>query len=212
MADIWPRIVVLGLAIYSCSGRVNAQQEQNVTAPPALPTLTPPLPPPWVFVPHPDPLPSPEDAPVPDLGTLPGTPDKSKSRLKRAVDRLAPRCLDAATHTCWSSPPGEEFPKTSEAGREFTKDMEAGDLYFKDRNYKGAELRFRDALDHKPDQPDATFRLAETLDGLGQNEEAQAEYQSYLKIQPSGPYADRARMAVQRFEKKFSQKKLELLA
>ena len=84
--------------------------------------------------------------------------------------------------------------------------MEAGNLYFKDKNYKGAELRFRDALNHKPDQPDATFRLAETLEGLGQNDEAQATYQSYLKIQPNVSYVDRARMALQRHEKKSVQK------
>jgi len=87
--------------------------------------------------------------------------------------------------------------------------MEAGDLYFKDKNYKGAELRFRDALDHKPDQPDATFRLAEALDGLGQKDEAQETYQLYLKIQPSGAYADRARITLQRLEKTSAQKKLK---
>src|ERR1700730_12956217 len=163
MADTWAKIVVLAVAVSACCGQTNAQQ-QDPNAPPVLPTLSPPSPPPWIFVPRADPLPSPPDAPVPELVTLPGAPDKSKSRLKRAVDRLATRCLDAATHTCRSSPPRGESQKTSEAEREFTKDMEAGDLYFKDKNYKGAELRFREALDYKPDQPDATFRLAETLD------------------------------------------------
>lgn len=205
MADAWAKIVVLGVTISAYCGQINAQQQQDPNAPPVLPTLTPPLPPPWIFVRHPDPLPSPPDAPVPDLGTLPGSPDKSKSRLKRAVDRLAPRCLDAATHTCWSSP-GEESPKTSEADREFTKDMEAGDLYFRDKNYKGAELRFRDALHYKADQPDATFRLAETLDRLSQIDEAQTTYRLYLRIQPTGPYADRARIALQRLGKKSAQK------
>jgi len=41
--------------------------------------------------------------PIPDLGTLPSAPDNSKSRARRAIDRLAPRRLDTVFHTCWQS-------------------------------------------------------------------------------------------------------------
>ena len=199
MADIWAKTVVLAL-VFICCGQISAQQQQ-VPPPPVLPTLSPPLPPPWILLPQPDPLPSPPDAPMPDLGTLPGPPDKSKSRLKRAIDRAAPRCLDAATHTCWSSPPGKDSSVVSEEEREFAKDMEVGDFNFKDKNYRGAELRFRDALNYKPDDPEATFELAESLQRLGNSDEAKEGYQTYLKVQPDGPYAERARTALQRLEK-----------
>ena len=76
--------------------------------------------------------------------------------------------------------------------------MEIGDFNFKDKNYKGAELRFRDALNYKPDQADATFKLAESLRMLGKNDEAR---QRYLKIEPTGPYGERARLALQRLAK-----------
>jgi Tfp pilus assembly protein PilF len=79
----------------------------------------------------------------------------------------------------------------SEADREFAKDMEVGDL-FKDKNYKGAELRFREALARQSDQPDATFKLAESLNKLGKNDEANERYQAYLKIQPNAAYNERA--------------------
>lgn len=79
--------------------------------------------------------------------------------------------------------------------------MEAGDLYFKDKNYKGAELRFRDALNYRPNEPDVTFRLAETLARESKNDEARALYEAYLKIQPGGRYAERARTALQRLRK-----------
>jgi tetratricopeptide (TPR) repeat protein len=62
--------------------------------------------------------------------------------------------------------------------------MEVGD--FKEKNYRGAELRFRDALNYKPDQPDATFKLAEALDKLGKEEEAKQNYQTYLNVQQMG--------------------------
>ena len=199
MADIWAKAVVLA-SMCICSGQVRAQQPQ-VPPPPVLPTLSPPLPPPWILFPQPDPLPSPPDAPLPDLGRLPGPPDKSKSPLKRAIDRAVPRCLDAVTHTCWSSPPGKDSPVVSEEEREFAKDMEVGDFSFKDKNYRGAELRFRDALNYKPDDPEATFKLAESLQRLGKSDEAKEGYQTCLTIQPDGPYAERARTALQRLEK-----------
>lgn len=198
MANIWPKIVLLGLVVCASCGYVGAQQQQDPAAPPVVPTLSPPLPPPWILFPRPDPLPSPPDAPMPDLGTIPGPPDKSKSRLKRAIDGAVPRCLDAITHTCWSSPPEENSAAVSEEEWEFAKDMEIGDFNFKDKNYRGAELRFRDALNYKPDQPDATFKLAESLNKLGKSNEAKQKYQAYLKFQPDGPYAKRARIALQR--------------
>ena len=79
--------------------------------------------------------------------------------------------------------------------------MEVGDFNFKDKNYRGAELRFRDALNYKPDDPEATFELAESLQRLGNSDEAKEGYQTYLKVQPDGPYAERARTALQRLEK-----------
>lgn len=132
---------------------------------------------------------------MPDLGSLPGPPDKSKSKLKRALDRAMPNCLDTVLHTCWSSPPGDG--KTTEE-REFARDMEIGTYYFKNKNYRGAEMRFRHALDYKLGQPEATFKLAESLDKLGKYDEAKRSYEAYVSIQPDGPYIERARIALQR--------------
>jgi len=199
MADTLAKIVALALATCTCCNQARAQQrQQDPPPPPILPTLSPPLPPPWILFPEPDPLPSPPDAPMPDLGSLPGPPDKSKSRMKRALNRAMPNCLDTVVHSCWSSPPGDD--KTAEE-REFVKDMEIGTYYFRNKNYRGAEMRFRHALDYKPGQPEATFRLAESLDKLGKNDEAKQSYETYLRIQPDGPYAERARIALQHLSK-----------
>ena len=54
------------------------------------------------------------------------------------------------------------------------------------------------ALEPKPRHPDATFKLAESLNKLGKNEEARQESQAYLESQPNGTYADRARAALER--------------
>ena len=208
MAYSWAKLVLLTTASFACCGQISAQSQESTNNPPVLPTLSAPVPPPpIVIVPRP-PLPSPPDAPIPDLGTLPSAPDKSKSRARHAIDRLAPRCLDTVFHTCWSSPPGDGPVNVSETDREFAKDLEAGDFYLKGKNYRAAELRFREALNYKPDHPEATFKLAESLDKLRKNDEARDMYQTYLKILPNGPFAEQARKALQRLEKQLGPEKL----
>jgi len=151
-------------------------------------------------------VPLPDDSPMPDLGTLPQTQDKKQSAVKRKLKELDPHCLNIFLfHTCWSQPPAPEA-KTSPQSKddpEFTKDMEVGDFYLNEkRNYMGAALRFRDALEHKPNDPLATFRLAQSLEGLSQFDEARQTYATYLKLEPNGRLVDQANKALERLQSK----------
>lgn len=149
--------------------------------------------------------PLPEDAPMPDLGTLPDTQGKHQSTAKRKLQELTPHCLDIffAFHTCWSQPPAPK-PEPGVSPKddpEFAKDMDVGDFYLTEKkNYKGAELRFRDALERKPNDPAATFRLAQSLEGLGQLDEARTGYDAYLKLQPDGVFAGQAKKSLERLQ------------
>ncbi len=78
------------------------------------------------------------------------------------------------------------------------KDIEVGDLYRKQGNYRAAISRYRDALDYKPNDAEATFHMAESLEKLGEVEDAAAYYQSYLKILPRGDLAAGSRQALER--------------
>lgn len=78
------------------------------------------------------------------------------------------------------------------------KDIEVGDFYFKRKNYPAAESRYREALEYKPNDAIATYRLAETLDKRGSSKEARSFYEAYIKILPHGPYAEDARKALSR--------------
>jgi tetratricopeptide (TPR) repeat protein len=80
------------------------------------------------------------------------------------------------------------------------KDVEVGDFYFKRGNYKAAEDRYREALHYKENDAIATLRLAESLEKLGALDDARSEYESYLKILPHGPEAERAQKAVERLK------------
>ena len=72
-----------------------------------------------------------------------------------------------------------------------------GTYYFKNKNYRGAMYRFLHALDLKPGEPEAVFRLAEALNKLGKHDEASEAYQAYLENEPSGTYAKKARLALE---------------
>jgi Flp pilus assembly protein TadD len=85
-----------------------------------------------------------------------------------------------------------------EAEREAQRNREAGEIYYRDKNYKGAESRFREALRYTPADPETTFELAESLEKLGKIAEARDAYQTYLRILPNGPSAAGARKAVNR--------------
>ena len=81
--------------------------------------------------------------------------------------------------------------------------MEVGDFYLNEkRNYMGAALRFRDALEHNPNDPLATFRLAQSLEGLSQFDEARQTYATYLKLEPNGRLVDQANKALERLQSK----------
>lgn len=80
------------------------------------------------------------------------------------------------------------------------KDIEVGDYYFKRKNYIGAESRYREALVYKENDADATYKLAVCLEKMNRQDEALAQYQSYLKILPNGPDAASAKKALERLQ------------
>ena len=82
------------------------------------------------------------------------------------------------------------------------KCIEVGDWYFKQGNYRAAISRYEEALEWKPKDAEATYKLAEVQEKSGDPTAALANYQAYLKILPSGPYADKARKGVDRLKSK----------
>jgi len=80
------------------------------------------------------------------------------------------------------------------------KDVEVGDYYFKRKNYRAAEDRYREALLYKDNDAIATYRLAVCLEKMKRPDEAREEYESYLKILPSGPEAVDAKKALDRLK------------
>jgi tetratricopeptide (TPR) repeat protein len=80
----------------------------------------------------------------------------------------------------------------------FQDDMKVGKFYMQDGNPQGAYLRYKDAVDHVPDDPDARFALAQAADKLNKRDEAIANYQQALDIDPGGDHDKASRAALKR--------------
>jgi tetratricopeptide (TPR) repeat protein len=135
----------------------------------------------------------------------PAKSDKKKSAAKRKLGELKPNCVNIfGLHTCSSSAPTPKAkPSEKDLDPEYARDMDVGDFYLNERrNYTGAMLRFRDALARKPNDPAATFKLAQSLEGLGQIDEAREQFQAYLKLEPEGQFAGQSNMALERLQSK----------
>jgi tetratricopeptide (TPR) repeat protein len=148
-----------------------------------------------------------QNAPAPEDNTAnpprsdgPG-PDESSSK-QTEID-VSPPAGDAKTH------PGADLDMPSDSD-EFTtwnpmkamKAIEVGDFYFKRENYSAAISRYREALENKPRDAEATYKLAAALEKSGDLKGAMEDYQQYLKILPKGPYAEKAEKGIDRLKQK----------
>ena len=89
------------------------------------------------------------------------------------------------------------------------KDIEVGEFYLKKQNYRAALDRFSDALNYKPNDAIATYRLAQTLEKLDLSNQAYQNYKHYLEILPEGEYAKDARAGMQRIAPRLNAKSTE---
>jgi len=124
-----------------------------------------------------------------------------ESSNKQTQTDISPPSDDAKKH------PGADLGDTDV--NEFTpwnpmkaqKDVEVGDFYFKvKQNYPAAIARYREALEFKPHDAEATFKLAEVLNKTGDAAGAIENYEAYLKILPHGPYAKKAHEALDKLK------------
>jgi tetratricopeptide (TPR) repeat protein len=76
------------------------------------------------------------------------------------------------------------------------EDLNVAKFYFRDENYQGAYLRAKDAINVQPDFSTPHFVLAQIAQKMKKKDEAIAEYQAYLKLDPEGEKAKEARRAL----------------
>jgi hypothetical protein len=76
------------------------------------------------------------------------------------------------------------------------EDISVAKFYMNSENYKGAYLRAKDAVKVQPDYSLGHFTLAQVAQKMNKKDEAIAEYQLYLKLDPDGEKAKAAKEAL----------------
>jgi tetratricopeptide (TPR) repeat protein len=77
-----------------------------------------------------------------------------------------------------------------------SEDLDVAHFYMQSGDLKGAYLRGQDAVKIAPDDPGAHYLLAETARKLNKRDEAIAEYNACLKLDPPEKQAKDARKAL----------------
>jgi len=140
-------------------------------------------------------------------------PPQDNRKQPPRSDQLAPDESSSKQTQIDISPPSgdEKHPGNSDSElSEFhpwdphkaAKCIEVGDWYFKQENYRAAMSRYQEALEWKPKDAEATYKLALVQEKSGDPTTALANYQAYLKILPNGPYAEKARKGIDRVKSK----------
>jgi tetratricopeptide (TPR) repeat protein len=142
-------------------------------------------------------VPTPPDAPSPDLGSQTNPLPKSKAR--KIANKLDPHCIDVIFHACWSSPaaaPGKVLTEEEKQAQQAAKDIEVGYYYLNEKNYVAAESRLKEAVEFQPDAAAAWVGLAQTQQKLHKDDAARQSYEAFLKLAPDGADADKVRRAL----------------
>lgn len=119
----------------------------------------------------------PDTDPAVDADDAPALADKGSSGSTRAQRR-------------------RRLPKVEDLDEREAKDLEVAHYYTTTGNFVGAYVRAKDAVATIPDDPIAHFAVAEGARNLKKMDEAIAEYQLYLKLDPEGEKARSARRAL----------------
>ncbi len=77
-----------------------------------------------------------------------------------------------------------------------TEDLDVAKYYFSAGSPNAAYLRSKDAVKLKPTDPEAHFSLGQAAAKLKKHDEAVAEFQQYLALEPDGDHAKAVKQAL----------------
>ncbi len=77
-----------------------------------------------------------------------------------------------------------------------TEDLKVSKYYEQTGNLNAAYMRAKDAVKHQPNDPDTHFALAHIAQKLNKRDEAIAEFNTYIKLDPDGLSIKQAQKAL----------------
>jgi Tfp pilus assembly protein PilF len=81
------------------------------------------------------------------------------------------------------------------------EDLRVAKFYMNDEDLPGAYLRAKDAVRTEPDYSETHFMLGQVAQKMKKNEEAIAEYEAYLKMDPGGERTKEVTSALEKLKK-----------
>jgi hypothetical protein len=135
---------------------------------------------------------------------LPGDDSSSSSSSSSGADDPSANAGDPTAAGDPSNPPEgtsvhRKLPKVKRVQTDderVDEDLSVAKFYLNDENYQGAYLRAKDAVNVQPEYSAAHFTLAEIAQKMKKKDEAIAEFQTYLKLDPEGEKAKAAKKAL----------------
>jgi Flp pilus assembly protein TadD len=88
-----------------------------------------------------------------------------------------------------------------EIALEAAHNVDVGDYSFAEKNYKGALLRYQDAVEEKPGDAAIHMRLARVFEKLDQLAQAIEQYKAAQKLAGPGKWSDEAGAALLRLQR-----------
>lgn len=135
--------------------------------------------------------------------TAPKPADDSSSSSSSSNDDSTGPPVDPPTDANGNPPEGtsvhRKLPKVKRVQTDderVDEDLSVAQFYLRDENYQGAYLRAKDAVNIQPEYSATHFALAQVAQKMKKKDEAIAEYQTYLKLDPEGEKAKEARKAL----------------
>ncbi len=157
-----------------------------------------------------DAFPFPGENPATPVNPTPGDSSSSSSSSSSGDDTTPdpaqPALTDQGSDGTTTQPPGRHIlhrvnpigTKLQTPDERENEDLDIAHYYTQTGNLQGAYLRSQDAVKTAPDDPDAHFALAEIARKLNKRDEAIAEYNACLKLDPLPQQASAARKALAR--------------
>ncbi|WP_158944106.1 lipopolysaccharide assembly protein LapB [Granulicella sp. S190] len=133
---------------------------------------------------------------------LPGDDSSSSSSSSGGVDPDVPD-TDMPKPGTEGSSVHRKLPKVKRVQTDderVDEDLKVAKFYMRDDNLQGAYLRAQDAVKTQPEYSAAHYALGEIAQKMKKKDEAVAEYQTYLKLDPEGERAKDARRALDQLQ------------
>jgi tetratricopeptide (TPR) repeat protein len=96
--------------------------------------------------------------------------------------------------------PEDECQNAMELALEAAHDVEVGDYYFSQKNYDGALMRYKNAVEDKPRDAAIHVRLGRTFEKSGKLPEAVQQYKEAQEIAGPEKWTDEAKTSLVRLE------------